>query len=415
MLACRPWLRPAASAKSIGGDFVRERDAIKERATLPRVSSLRYRTACCLLTLGLLGGGCAGSQDREVEAGEDPSDTDSSDPKGKAPVDARSHPAMAMTDEGIFIFGGTSAQGADLTVGAVTDADLAVISDVPEGPFGTDLTNVSAASLGGGEVLVVGTLCDASTGSDLEGSCEPGTLAAARYSIATQSWDEVGLPAGLSDRRGFPSMYGTLESGVLIGFGYLVSERDYWYFDAGSGEFSRVLPEDAGQAIDACLVDGRLARGIYGSGDPSKPSAVSVQITEPLGEGESRVASTVAVGGDYTDITLWCAGSTVLVSESGGLGKLVAIDVASGEISTLETPAEAVGAYLYGAWTGTTYIFLNTLSGQPAVAFDPAEMALRVIPGSDTPLLDFVWTGDDLVGFGSNDGTTVESVSFTVG
>jgi len=366
------------------------------------------------LALSLLLSGCGASEDADVRAGQEPESTEASIPTGTEPVSPRAHPALAMTEEGIFIFGGSSPEAGDLRDGAVVDQNMALVSSVPEGPISTDPTNVNASSLGGGDVLVVGTLCDASVESDVEGTCEPGTLAAARYSIATQSWKPLELPAGLAERPGYPNTYGSVDDGVVIGFGYLVSERDYWHFSSESDTWTRVLPEHPGQAIDACLADGRLVRGVYENAGSDDPGSATVEISGPLGPAESKIALSVPVGDGYSDMTVWCAGGTVLVSESGTLGNLQSIDVASGAVAPLKLPTEAVGAYLNGVWTGRSFVFLNTLPNQPAVEFDPATGALTAIAGSDTPLLDFVWTGERVAGFGSTDGATLGTASLVI-
>ena len=125
--------------------------------------------------------GCRGSGEAELSDGSFP---------------ARNNSAIAVTDEGTFLFGGRLG-----TEGGLEPMDDAVLVDpvtgsrtgLPLAPYGID--EATAVSVGD-TVVVTGIGCDDAVQVGQERECEPGGRASLVYDIGDGDWQEVDGPEG---------------------------------------------------------------------------------------------------------------------------------------------------------------------------------------------------------------------------
>jgi hypothetical protein len=119
----------------------------------------------------------------------------------------REFPVLAWTGDRVFVYGGSPEVGPEDTVWPRPFADAALwdpttgeYESIADPPFSLPLKDGAAAVVVDDSVVLVGALCatpeylpdDAST------RCDPGTFAAARYSLTDDTWEPLEAPAALA-------------------------------------------------------------------------------------------------------------------------------------------------------------------------------------------------------------------------
>lgn len=134
------------------------------------------------------------------------------------PQVVREIPVVAWTGDRVFVYGGSpelpttgTSWPAPYGDAALWDPSTAEYEAIAEPPFALPLNVGAAAVVVEGSVVLAGALCEtvAYTPDDASTRCDPGTLAAARYSLEDDDWRLLAPPPDLA----------AYENAVITGLG----------------------------------------------------------------------------------------------------------------------------------------------------------------------------------------------------
>lgn len=338
---------------------------------------------------------CSGSDEPELSDGSFP---------------ARNNAALAVTDQGVFLFGGRFGVEEDLE--APDDAVLVDLSTgertpLPLAPYGID--EATAVSVGD-KVVVTGIGCADVVDEGQERECEPGGRASLVYDIGGRDWQEVAGPEGPNSARR-ATMLGVTSENRVVAAQYLNLDRPLllWTLAPGEDEWASV-PSPGVRGDDVCLAGDRLvvvtAEAISppadfegnvqpGSGDPETTYGYryrdpQLHVLELASDDPTWAVSSPLPGAAETRAqpAIACMGDTVLV-ESGDTWAIHDLD--TGTWTAAEGPRGSLGSG-HELWTGEELVVLR-----------PADSG-TYDPNTDewTPGLfldgwwSVAWTGDEL-------------------
>lgn len=123
------------------------------------------------------------------------------------PLVERDLPVVAWTGDRVFVYGGSPEIPTTGTVwprpygdAALWDPTTGDFESIADPPFPLPLNVGAGAVVVDGSVVLVGGLCEtvAYTPDDASTRCDPGTFAAARYSVDDDDWQALAPPAELA-------------------------------------------------------------------------------------------------------------------------------------------------------------------------------------------------------------------------
>ena len=312
-----------------------------------------------LVAAGVLLVGCSGSGEAELSDGSFP---------------ARNNSAIAVTDDGVFLFGGRLG-----TEGGLEPMDDAVLVDpvsgsrtgLPLAPYGID--EATAVSVGD-KVVVTGIGCADVVDVGQERECEPGGRASLVYDIGDGDWQEVAGPEGPNGALS-ATMLGVTSDGRVVAAQYLDVGRPQllWTLEPGDDQWESI-PSPGVRGDDACLADDRL---VVATADPVGPAtdtngnierdsvdtevafgdayeAPQLHVLDLASEDPAwSVSSSLPDGHSRPSIA--CLGDQILV-ESADLWALYDLD--AGEWTDVDGPRGSIRDG-YELWTGEDLVVLR--------------------------------------------------------
>jgi len=346
-------------------------------------------------------------------------------------VIGRDDPATAWTGSTLFVYGGRElgvSQAPPLPGAALVNPTSGAEEAVPDPPFELPLEEHAAAVAVGDEVFVMGIQCGQLL-PDESSMCEPGTYAAAVYSLGDEAWRSVSLPEELAGLENYSTdVVGVASDGRIVLDLWSYGQRDpadapFWSFDPRTETWSQ-LPSPGLRIEDACVVadrvvalsgdalsGGELVAGPDEAGTgatTSNPVLGSLDLTAEASDWNQSVAAPEV---EYNvSPRVACGSDSVLVY--GLLGEFPLLyDISAAEESWREVPALPEGLAVEDVlWSGEEYLMIDGTAGE-GLAFSPSADRWRQF---DAPTgQDPVWTGNEIVAWDplSPTGATVTSLS----
>jgi hypothetical protein len=303
---------------------------------------------------------------------------------------ARTLPEVVWTGDQLFVFGGLRL---DRSEGDFVDdgylLDPATGSRTPVPPLVLDEPLAFPAGVAvRGDVYLLGQRCGTFSEGD---DCDSGRTTFVRYDPIDEQWEELPLePLGASRSDARYELLGVTSDGRIVAE-LETARRILWTYDTSDGSFWQ-LPADDADRGRSCLMGDTVVSLLGGA--RSRP--VHLQVLDLAGEEQwetvepPRSGPASPVGGSIA-----CADRAVLVF--GAERPAVLWSASDGWEATSERP----DAYLEAAavtWTGDEFVFPRAEFGEQAWAYAPAADRWRRLPDPPRPVLDVVWTGEQLIG-----------------
>lgn len=218
-----------------------------EGSTFAEWRSVRPMAAGARLALfivaGVALGGCSGSDRPELSDGSFP---------------ARTLSAIAVTDDGVFLFGGRLAYelgGEPPRDAVIVDSTSGERTPLPLAPYGID--EATAVSVGD-KVVVTGIGCADVVDEGQERECEPGGRASLVYDIGGRDWQELAGPEGPNAAL-HATILGVTSENRVVATQYLNLMRPLLLWTLTPGEDAwEPVPSPGVRGDDVCLAGDRL-------------------------------------------------------------------------------------------------------------------------------------------------------------
>lgn len=369
-------------------------------------------------------------------------------PEAGGPVDEvglspRQSPALAWVGDRLFVYGGAvgtpdpvgddpfagaprSPEGVVLarTDGALFDVEAPAMERLAEAPFPDPVQYPEAIAVDD-EVVVLGIDCPRPNPDpeDTSGTCEPGTYAAAVYSVTDAEWREVTMPAALDGlANGATEPVGATSDGRAV---FVLGPRDdvieqLWAYTPADDRWER-LPSPEVRVDAQCLAGDTVAvmsgsiledvgEPLLSDTDPQPrgwvgyvdPTLHLLTLTDDELQWRITVAAEEAPLGTAI-AQLDCTDDMALFRNTGSMPQFHS--VLSGyerDDWLVPSPSPAEGHFSHVLGIGDRMIFFNSNNIQSAV-YDPATDEWQLLEG-DLAVQYPVWTGDAITGWPGGDG-----------
>jgi hypothetical protein len=346
----------------------------------------------------------------------------------------RERPVLVPLDDGrIFAYGGRPQdedQGeAPLNDAAIISPTTGATEVLTSPPFDVGLSVPAMAVLADDSVVLLGSLCSEFLADDPAGGCDPGTYAAAAYSLQTSEWRRVAIPEDLVDVRNGSRLSVGVDPGgnALFILGPPAQQglpiAELWRLEISRDSWERIESPE-GIFLSACVSGDSLvtssspyleseAPGLGseapGNAEQEAASAPFLRIYRLDGEGGGWRQTDQAPVDPYliTEPRTVCLDNFAVVHDGSGHG------LAAYPLHTdTEPPAGWVapatpipaGIYLQVVAAGDQVVLLdsspsNALGHGPSLVYDPAQASWREISAPSVPIQGTVWNGSALVGW----------------